>query len=446
MNEKVVIIHPVLTHPSTGDEGNSRKFVRYPEAALEEAVGLAHAIDLLVVHAEIVRLKTVTPATLIGSGVVERLTDLIHEQEIGLAFVDYALSPVQQRNLEKKWNCKVIDRTGIILEIFGDRARTREGQLQVDLAALNYQRTRLVKAWSHLERQRGGGGFLGGPGETQVEMDRRAIDERIKKLKQDLEGVRKNRSIQRESRKREPYPIVAIVGYTNAGKSTLFNRVTGAGVFAKDLLFATLDTTMRGIKLPSGKKAILSDTVGFISELPTHLIAAFRATLEEVQDAAVILHVRDISQENTEAEKEDVLAILHDLGIDSEHDERIIEVINKIDKLPARERAAVVTSSKRQEKTVPVSALTGEGIDKLLKIIDGLLGKDRQVVHADINLTDGKALAWLYRRGHVIDRKDDEEFAHVKVGLEPADIERFASQFPYALGKTKPRKKKSKAS
>jgi GTP-binding protein HflX len=238
--------------------------------------------------------------------------------------------------------------------------------------------------------------------------------------------------------------VVAIVGYTNAGKSTLFNRITGAEVFAKDLLFATLDTTMRGIKLPSGKKAILSDTVGFISDLPTHLVAAFRATLEEVQDAAVILHVRDISQENTEAEKEDVLAILHDLGIDSERDERIIEVLNKIDTLSAREQTALVNRSKRQEKTVAVSALTGEGVDKLLQAIDDLIGKDRQVVYTDISLIDGKALAWLYRRGHVIDRKDDDEFAHVKVGLEPADMERFGAQFPYALSKTKPRKKKLK--
>lgn len=447
MNDKVIVLHPVLLQPKAAEDGTFRKFERNPDAALEEAVGLAHAIDLTVMHAEIVRLKAVTPATLIGSGVVERTKAVIAEHEAKLVFVDYALSPVQQRNLEVEWKCKVIDRTGLILEIFGARARTREGRLQVELAALNYQRSRLVKAWSHLERQKGGGGFLGGPGETQKELDRRMIDEKIKTLKRDLEGVRKNRALQRESRKREPYPIIAIVGYTNAGKSTLFNRITGAEVFAKDLLFATLDTTMRGIKLPSGKKAILSDTVGFISDLPTHLVASFRATLEEVQDAAVILHVRDISGENTEAEREDVLSILNDLEIDTDKDERIIEVMNKIDVLPPKERTALVNRSKRQDKLVAVSAISGEGLDRLLEIIDGLLGKDRQILHTDISLTDGRALAWLYSHGHVMDRTDDDEFAHVKVGLEPADVERFGVQFAaYALSKTKSRKRKAKSS
>jgi GTP-binding protein HflX len=283
---------------------------------------------------------------------------------------------------------------------------------------------------------------MGGPGETQIEIDRRLIDERIRRLREELEHVRANRKLQRESRKREPYPIVAIVGYTNAGKSTLFNRLTGAEVFVKDLLFATLDTTMRGLELPSGKKAILSDTVGFISELPTHLVAAFRATLEEVQEASVILHVRDIGQVNTESEKEDVLTILRDLGIDPEHDPRMIEVLNKIDSLTAADRKALVARAKRQERVIPVSAITGDGIEELLEAIDAKLGEARKTVYVNVAITDGKALSWLYRRGKVIDRADDEEFAHVKVSLEPEDCDRFTSLFTYKLLNKKPRSRK----
>lgn len=437
MLEKVIVLHPDLP-PVKSEEGVARSYVRPPEVALEEAAGLARAIDLEVVHKEVVPLKKITPSTLIGAGVVERIGEMLEELEAGLVFVDHGISPGQQRNLEKAWNCKVIDRTGLILEIFGARARTKEGQLQVDLAALSYQRSRLVKLWSHLERQRGGLGKVGGPGETQKELDRRMLDEKIRRLKIELESVRKNRRLQRESRRKEPYPIIALVGYTNAGKSTLFNHMTGAKVFAKDLLFATLDTTMRGLELPSGKKAILSDTVGFISDLPTHLVAAFRATLEEVQEAAVILHVRDISQPNTEAEKEDVTGILHDLGIEAD-DPRMIEVLNKIDSLPAEDKEYLCNRNAKQESIAAVSALTGEGVEHLLALIDKRLGQARQILHVDIPLTDGKALSWLYRRGEVEERHDDEETAFVAVNLEPEDAARFMDQFPYRFRKRKKR-------
>lgn len=377
---------------------------------MAEAVGLAEAIDLDVVEKLLVPLANPHPATLLGSGKVEELKGVIADHKIELVIVDHVVTPVQQRNLEKAWNAKVLDRTGLILEIFGRRARTREGRLQVELAHLSYQKGRLVRAWTHLERQRGGGGFLGGPGEAQIELDRRMLQDRIDALKKELEQVVRTRELHRAGRRKVPYPVVAIVGYTNAGKSTLFNRITGAGVLAKDQVFATLDPTMREVKLASARRIILSDTVGFISDLPTMLVAAFRATLEEVIESDLILHVRDISHPESDAQRADVEAVLHDLGLTTGlADSRILEVWNKVDLLsPVTREEALHASRFAKTTAIPVSAVTGEGIDELLVALDKRLGAADEIVEITIPASQGKLLAWLYQNTDVIARNVTE--------------------------------------
>ncbi len=426
---RTIIVHPRFkSRPHAGGEkGGARPRSDQDERArLDEAIGLAAAIDLQVVHAETITLAEPRAATLLGSGTVDRFADLVKEHEAQLVVIDGHLSPGQQRSLEKAWNAKVIDRTGLILEIFGARARTREGQLQVELAHLEYQRSRLVRSWTHLERQRGGFGFLGGPGETQIEIDRRLIGERIVRLKKEIETVTRTRQLHRQARARVPYPIVALVGYTNAGKSTLFNTLTKAGVVARDQLFATLDPTMRHIKLPSGRTAILSDTVGFVSDLPHELVAAFRATLEEVLEANVVIHVRDVSHEESDSQRRDVEDVLKQLGIDPENGERpVLEALNKIDLLDEDARLRVLGDAARSPRAVAVSAVTGEGLDGLLAAIDRDLSRTRRTLDVAVPIYDGETIAWLYSHGEVLSRADDETEAHLTVLLDPADTARL---------------------
>lgn len=415
-----IVIHPVLKRGPVN--------ARLPEARLAEAVSLAEAIALTVVHAEAVSVSAIKPATWIGGGVIERLVPIIEDQAVTLVVVDCVLTPIQQRNLEKAWNTKVIDRTGLIVEIFGARARTREGQLQVELAHLEYQRSRLVRSWTHLERQRGGFGFLGGPGESQIEIDRRLIGDRIIRLKKDLEEVKRTRTLHRQARKRVPYPVVSLVGYTNAGKSTLFNRLTKAEVFAEDQLFATLDPTMRALKLPSGRMIILSDTVGFVSDLPHELVLAFRATLEEVLEADVVVHVRDVAHPDTVAQKRDVERVLtQELGLDLETKGTMIEALNKIDLLSPEDHEALLASGRRDEAIIPVSAHSGEGVDILLRAVDERLARQRVTLEITLPLSDGAGLAFLYRKGEVLSRQDDDAQSHLLVRLDPADVGRFQS-------------------
>ena len=407
MSEAALVVHPIVRKDA----------LRAPEARLAEAVRLTRSIGVKVPATRIVRLARPRPATLLGNGAIDDVKDALAEEGAALVVVDGALTPVQQRNLERAWDAKVIDRTGLILEIFGARARTREGVLQVDLAALSYQRTRLVRSWTHLERQRGGAGFLGGPGEAQIEIDRRLIDERIVKLKRQLEDVRRTRGIQRRARRRVPFPVVALVGYTNAGKSTLFNRLTDSGVLAQDQLFATLDPTMRGLDLPSGRRAILSDTVGFISDLPTQLVAAFRATLEEVVEADLILHVRDIADPDTAAQKHDVDTVLDELEA---HLTPRLELWNKIDLLDGPPAA---------NSGGPVSAATGQGVGDLLEAVDAELSRSRRVCDFVLPPADGAAIAWLYRHGEVQRREDGNDGVTLTVSLDPADRARFERRF-----------------
>jgi GTPase len=420
--QRALVVHP----RKAGHAQNART----DEGRLAEAVGLSQAIDLDVVDAVVAPLRRPSPATLIGPGKVRAIGEEVALRSVELVIVDAALSPAQQRNLERAWKCKVIDRTGLILEIFGARARSKEGRLQVELAALTYQRSRLVRSWTHLERQRGALGFIGGPGESQIELDRRRIDERIDRIKRELEAVKRTRGLHREARRRVQYPVIALVGYTNAGKSTLFNRLTGATVGARDQLFATLDPTMRQLTLPSGRQVILSDTVGFIAQLPTDLIAAFRATLEEVRTADLVIHVRDLAHAESAAQRADVLEVLRDLGLDHLVDEeRLVELWNKVDLLSADEAARMAEAAARLPDVVLGSARTGQGLDRLLAELDRRFADTARVVELDLDPGDGAGLAWLYRHGTVLSRSDLNGRTRLRVALEPADHARLSERF-----------------
>ncbi len=440
MSEKRVNSSCMVIHPNVSGYNRSvSKEMRSPMAQISECIGLAHAINLDVIIKKVFTIKKIKPATFLGSGLVEEVIPLIddhvsHQKSqkirkinfIELVIMNCELTPVQQRNLERKWKLKVIDRTGLILEIFGARAKTKEGRLQVELAAMTYQKSRLVRSWTHLERQRGGAGFLGGPGETQIETDRRLINQRIIRLKQDLNQVVKTRSLHRKSRSQVPFPIVAFVGYTNAGKSTLFNKMTNAGVKAKDELFATLDPTMRIFNLPSGNSLILSDTVGFLSNLPHELINSFQATLEEVKEADIIFHVRDISHDDTNSQRQDVLDVLKRLGVNNNHEIFLIEVLNKVDLLSSEERKKLFKRIQRNEQRIfPISALQGHGINDLINALDQYLLSTSEIIEINIDYQSAKKISWLYKHGKVINREDNENCVNLTVCLNKINAERF---------------------